>query len=129
MTQETETTSQDIALALAETIAENMGQDVRILDLRGLTDIADWFVIASAQSRRHLKILGEDLVGDIKSAKIGNIHVEGLNSESWIIIDLFDVVVHLFLQEKREFFALESYWGDAPSIVISANDSGGEDDS
>lgn len=111
--------SREIAVALGETIAEKMGKDIRILDMRELTDLADWFVIASAQSKRHLKILSDELADEIKSAHIGTLRVEGQDSESWVILDLFDVVVHLFMPEKREFYGLEGYWGDAPAIEIS----------
>ncbi len=130
MTEE-KATSREIAIAIGETIAEKLGRDVRVLDMRELTDIADWFVIASAQSRRHLKVLADELIDDIKSAHIGTVRVEGLNSESWVIIDIFDVVVHIFMPEKREFFGLEGHWGDAPSIVIEASEadnSGAQDD-
>lgn len=121
--------SGEIAKALAETIIEMKGEDVHILDLRGLTDIADWFVIASAKSKRHLKSMAEDLVGELKSAKIGRFRVEGLTSDSWVIIDLFDVVVHIFMPERREYFALEDYWADAPvEVLIDENPSADTDD-
>ncbi|MCK5832867.1 ribosome silencing factor [bacterium] len=127
MTEIEQPTTREIVLALAETIVEKMGRDVRILDLRGLTEIADWFIIASVQSKRHLKILGGDLVSEIKSANIGPIRVEGLTSESWAIIDMFDIVVHLFLPDKRDFYSLEDYWADAPSETIGIEVEGEED--
>ncbi|RKZ31310.1 ribosome silencing factor [bacterium] len=110
--------SADVAHTIGDIIVEFKGEDVRLLDLRGLTDIADWFVIASAQSRRHLRMLGEDLVEQIKRENIGPFNIEGLNSESWVIIDLFDIVVHLFIPERREYFGLEDYWADAPVEII-----------
>ncbi len=110
--------SEEVVRALAETVAEMLGQNVRILDLRGLSDIADWFIVASVKSKRHLKILGRDLIGEIEAADVGKPKVEGLDGDSWVIIDLFDIVVHLFMPEKREFYALESYWGDAAVEVI-----------
>lgn len=127
MTEETK--SKEVVRALAETIAEKMGQDVRILDLRGLTDIADWFIIASAKSTRHLRVLGQDMVEEIRAADIGPMRVEGLDGKSWVIIDLFDIVVHIFTPERREFYSLERYWGDAPaeSIDIDAKKDGEDD--
>ncbi|MCD6501782.1 ribosome silencing factor [bacterium] len=127
MTEETK--PEEVVRALAETIAEKMGQDVRILDLRGLTDIADWFIIASAKSERHLRVLGQDMVEEIKAADIGPMRTEGLDGKSWVIIDLFDIVVHIFTPERREFYSLERYWGDAPaeSIDIDAQKDGEDD--
>ncbi len=117
MTEEI-TKGRELATALAETLAERMGDDIRILDLRGLSDIADWFVIASAQSPRHLRTLGRDLFEEIRTAHIGKCHAEGLDSESWVILDLFDVVVHIFLPEKRDYYALDDYWADAPTEIF-----------
>lgn len=112
----------DLAIALAETLAERKGERIHILDLRGLSDIADWFVIANAQGPRHLRTLGRDLYEEIKEAHIGRCHAEGLESESWIILDLFDVVVHIFVPEKRDFYALDDYWADAPAEVFDTSE-------
>jgi len=116
------TKGRELATAIAETIVERKGERLRILDLRGLSDIADWFVIANAQSPRHLRTLGEDLIEEMKEARIGTVHSDGLRSDSWIILDLFDVVVHLFIPEKREFYALDDYWADAPAEEIETED-------
>ncbi len=115
------TKGHELALAIAETIGEHMGERIRILDLRGLSDIADWFVIADVQSKRHLKALGKDLLDEIAEAKIGSCFADGLKSESWVILDLFDVVVHLFAPEQRDYYALDDYWGDAPVEIIETN--------
>jgi len=108
----------ELARALVEVIAENNGEDIHLLDLRGLSDIADWFVIANAKSRKHLRTLGQELIDKVREANIGPFRAEGLNSESWIIIDLYDVVVHLFIPERREYYALDDYWADAPREII-----------
>ena len=108
----------ELARALAEAIAENKGEDIHLLDLRGLSDIADWFVIANAKSRRHLRTLGQELIDKIREAHVGPFRAEGLNSESWIIIDLYNVVVHLFIPERRDYYALDDYWADAPRQII-----------
>lgn len=121
MTEEI-TKGHDLAIAIAETISERKGEKIRILDLRELSDIADWFVIANAQSPRHLRTLGRDLFEEIREAHIGNCHAEGLESESWVILDLFDVVVHIFVPEKREYYALDDYWGDAPVEIIESDE-------
>ncbi len=115
------TKGHDLAIALAETISERKGEKIRILDLRGLSDITDWFVIANAQSPRHLRTLGRDLYEEIREAHIGSCYAEGLESESWVILDLFDVVVHIFVPEKRDYYALDDYWADAPLEIVESD--------
>jgi len=112
--------SEELARMIAEFIADRMGDDVHLLDMRELTDIADWFIIASSKSKRHLRALSQDLIHEIKQAEIHPAYVEGVASESWIIVDIFDVVIHLFLPERREYFSLEDYWADAPREVINS---------
>ena len=98
--------STGLARAIADTLIDKKCESIRIIDLRKLSDLADYIVIGSAQSKRHLKNIGEELVGELKEAKIGRFRVEGLKSDSWVVVDLFDVIVHVFMPDRRNYFAL-----------------------
>ncbi len=106
------------ALALAEAVAEKKGEDLQILDLRELCSFTDFFIIATGTSARHLRTLSDATVE--AGAKLGEktLGVEGQESARWILVDLGDVIVHLFREEAREFFGLERLWGEAEALEL-----------
>ena len=89
-----------------------------VMDLRKLENsVTDYFVIAHGTSDTHVESMASDLIRKLRN-DLGEkpLHYEGQNNAEWILIDYFDVVIHLFLNEKREFYNLESLWGDAKVI-------------
>lgn len=88
------------------------GLHVNVLDVREITLIADYFVIASGTSQRHVKALADRLIRDLERIRTP-IHVEGYNNGTWILLDYGDVVVHVFREAERAFYGLERLWGDA----------------
>jgi len=107
------TDSKSLAKTLAKLIDDKKGEQIIIFDLRGLSPITDYFVIANGLSDIHIKTIAENLIEYEKPD-----HAEGLNLTSWVLLDYFDVIVHLFLKETREFYGLERLWGDAPTIKM-----------
>jgi ribosome-associated protein len=105
--------SELLARRAAELSLEKKGEDVKILDLRGLTSVTDFFVIITADSERKAKAISEHIVDELKEEGERAMHVEGLDSLHWILIDYFDVVVHIFQPDERRFYDLESLWSDA----------------
>ncbi|WGF86850.1 ribosome silencing factor [Marinivivus vitaminiproducens] len=83
------------------------------LDLRGKTTIADFMVIATGTSQRHISSMADKLVTRLKAEEIGNVTLEGGDDADWVLIDAGDVIVHLFRDEARGFYNLEKLWGDA----------------
>ena len=96
----------------AKTILDNKGSDVKILDLREVTQMCDFFVVASGVSRRQLHAMSEE-IDDVFEKQLGDKrrHLEGYGESRWIVLDYGDVLVHLFEPETREFYALEDLWG------------------
>ncbi len=89
---------------------EDKAEDVTVIDLAGKTTIADFMIIASGRSRRHVASIAEHLVVRLKRRGMGAIGVEGLAQADWVLIDAGDVIVHIFRPEVRSFYNLEKMW-------------------
>ena len=92
---------------------EKKARDVVILELAGLTDIADYFVIASGASERHVRTVADGVEQGMKAQGLLPLSTEGYDEGRWIIMDYGDVIVHVFLEELRELYDLESLWIEA----------------
>ena len=107
------------ALAAARTAEDNRGRDIVVLDLRELTPIFDYFVIATGASRRQLHAISEEIDHTLEDGwgdkRLG---IEGYEESRWILLDYGDVVVHLFDAETREFYALEDFWSEAQRVPL-----------
>ena len=90
---------------------DDKAHDVTVIDLAGKTDFADFMVIATGTSQRHVATMAEHLREKFKSAGLGRVPVEGLEQGDWVLIDGGDVVVHIFKAEVRKFYDLEKIWG------------------
>ncbi|MFA8342415.1 MAG: ribosome silencing factor [Rhodothermaceae bacterium] len=103
---------------IANIIFTKKGYDVKILDLQELTTIADYFVVCSADSDVQVKAIADEVDKVLRKNGIKCYHKEGYDALQWILLDYFDVVVHIFHKEAREFYSLEKLWGDAPVIEM-----------
>ena len=88
--------------------------NVRVLDVRGLTDIVDTMVIASGNSDRHVRSIAERVVEKAKAAGLRPLGTEGARDGEWVLVDLQDVLVHVMLPRVREFYGLERLWDSGP---------------
>lgn len=96
-------------------------RDVTLLDVRGLTDVTDYLVVASATSSRHLKSLAQNLVETGKKSGFQPIGVEGMESADWVLVDYGDAVVHIMMPETRQFYELEKLWSVRPAASAPAD--------
>ena len=105
-------------VSLALTAADDLrARDMVALDLRGLNDAIDWFVIASGTSDTHVRGIAQSVLERLAADGVRVHHVEGLPAGRWVLLDFVDVVVHLFHPEARAFYKLERLWNDAPRFV------------
>jgi len=108
--------------ALAERIAylalEKKGKDITILDLRGLSDITDFFVIVTCESDIQVKTIASHVEKELRNEKIRVLHKEGFNKSNWVLLDYIEVVLHIFREETREYYALERLWADAKMTKV-----------
>ena len=105
---------------------DSKAEDVVTIDLRGRSPLADYMVIASGGSQRHVSALADHLLYAMKDCNKGQTRVEGLSECDWVLIDLGDVIVHLFRPETREFYNLEKMWntsdaGDRIHLRVGEN--------
>jgi len=90
----------------------NKAKDIVSIDLRNKSYIADYMIIASGTSSRHLQSLSENLVSELKKKGIYNCRIEGKDSSDWKLVDAMDIIIHIFHPEKREFYDLEKMWSE-----------------
>lgn len=118
------TTSHATSLALAQRAAaachELKAQDVTILDLSGVTDMTDCFVIASGTSDTHVRSIAEHVLQVLREEGTRVHHEEGVTQGRWALLDFVDIVVHVFHPTLRQFYQLERLWGDARVVPLDA---------
>lgn len=104
----------------AQVLDEQKLTDIKIFDVRNSLQITDYFVIATGRNPRHVKAAAGKLVREMRARKIRRRGLEGYGDGKWVLVDLADVVVHLFLEESRRYYDLELLWGDSPLVDQSA---------
>lgn len=110
--------SKDLAHIVTRFIFNKKGADVKIMDLRNLTTIADYFIICSADSDTQVKAIADEVDKQLSEQGIRCFHKEGYNTLNWVLLDYFDIVVHIFKKEARNYYNLEKLWGDAPTETV-----------
>ena len=91
---------------------DNKALEIKTINLKGKTSIADFMIIASGNSSRHIQALSEILLDKLKKKGISNCHLEGRKSNDWKLIDAIDIIIHIFHPEKRKFYNLERMWSE-----------------
>ena len=104
--------------AVVELIQSKKGFDIYLLNLKKLSAMSDYFIICSADANIQVKAIADEVDKKLRKEGIKCYHKEGYNSLNWVLLDYFDVVVHIFKKESREFYNLEKLWGDAEITKI-----------
>ena len=102
----------DLKTIILNTLDSNKALDIVSIDLANKSSIADYMIIASGTSSRHIQALSEQVLEKYKSSGIKNCKIEGKESNDWKLIDGIDVIVHIFNPEKRKFYELEKIWSE-----------------
>lgn len=104
---------------IGELAADHKAMDIRAYDVRGLTVIADAFLLCSAASEPQLRAVFNAVRDGMKAAGISPLHAEGGFKGGWLVVDYGDVIVHIFREEAREFYDLDGLWADAPQVELN----------
>ena len=114
-----------LAMMAARVAEETRGTDVRILDLRGLTEVVDYFVVATGSSRRQMHAMADEIEAVLKKEhKDRKRGAEGYEEGRWIVLDYGDVMVHLFDADARGYWDIEHLWSDAKRVPLPAETAG-----
>lgn len=97
---------------------DKQAHDIVMLDLRGLTTIADYFVVCTAESERQLRAVANALDEELTESGAKGPRIEGSSETGWVLLDFSDVIVHVFSPEQREFYRLERLWKQAQPVVV-----------
>ncbi|OGR00959.1 MAG: ribosome silencing factor [Deltaproteobacteria bacterium RIFOXYD12_FULL_55_16] len=111
--------SLELARFAALAALEKKAEDLVVLDVRGLSSIADFFVIMTGRSTRHVQGLAQAVDEALRHKNVKDGNTEGLNEGHWVLLDYNDVIVHIFYSEDRSFYNIEGLWHDAPRVEIA----------
>jgi ribosome-associated protein len=118
---EPELAAADLSAIVIASLNADKAEDLVVIDLKDKSSVTDAMIIASGRSQRHVGALADHVLRALKGAGCGRARVEGLASSDWVLIDVGDVVVHIFRPEVRSYYNLERLWGaDAASVRTSA---------
>jgi ribosome-associated protein len=97
---------------------DRKASEVVVLDVQGLSSVTDYFLVCSGRSTTHLQTITDAIRDDLKEAGVRPLHAEGVPESGWVLLDYGDVLMHVFLEDTRIYYALERLWGDAPSLSL-----------
>jgi ribosome-associated protein len=103
---------------VARAALDRKALDIVILDVQGLSSVTDYFLICSGRSTTQLRSIADGIRDEMKAAEVRVLHAEGTPESGWMLLDYGDVLVHVFLEDTRVYYALERLWGDAPSVPM-----------
>ena len=92
--------------------------DLVVLDVQGLSSVTDYFLVCSGRSTTHMKAITDAIREELKQDGVRPLHAEGATDSGWVLLDYGDVLMHVFLEDTRAYYALERLWGDAPSVPV-----------
>jgi ribosome-associated protein len=112
----------DRACLCARVAADNKARDIVVLDMRGVTPLYDFFVLATGNSRRQIHTITEEIDANLRHSGDLRLSVEGYEGSKWVVQDYGDVVVHVFAPDAREYYAIEDLWADVPRVEWQLHD-------
>lgn len=109
----------EVATILYQTAVDKKGEDIVLMDVSKVSGFADYFLIMSGRSTRHVQGLASALDEKMSRKRISNLKAEGLDEGHWVLLDFDDIIVHIFYHEERPVYDLEGLWHDAPRIDLT----------
>lgn len=113
-------TTYEQALETAKILSSKKGKDIKVIEISDVSVLADYMVIATGTNSTHVKALADTVEEKLDEMGISVSHIEGHRSNSWVLLDYVDIIVHVFSNEAREYYDLERLWQDGKEIDISS---------
>ena len=110
--------SRQIAVLAHGAVDAKKGIEPLLLDIRKLTDVAEYFLLVHGNSDRHVRAIADSVIEELRKKATKPLHVEGLNDATWVLIDYGAVIVHVFHHQTRKYYNLERLWGDAKVVKM-----------
>jgi ribosome-associated protein len=107
----------ELARRIVELAEDKKAADIVLLDLAGLTTMADYFVICSGGSERQLEAIATGIIGNLRDERIRPIGREGTAASHWVLVDFGSIIVHIFTPPERDYYGLEKHWSEARTIL------------
>jgi ribosome-associated protein len=117
----TRLTAERKARRAARAALDKRASDLVVLDVQGLSSVTDYFLVCSGKSTTHMETITDAIRDELKSEGARPLHAEGVPASGWILLDYGDVLMHVFLEETRAYYALERLWGDAPAVSLDGS--------
>lgn len=102
----------------AQAALEKKASDLVVLDVHAISSVTDYFLVCSGRSATHVRTIADGIREALKAEGVRPLHAEGTPESGWVLLDYGDVLAHVFLEETRDYYALERLWGDAPSVPV-----------
>jgi ribosome-associated protein len=116
----TQASAERKARRAARAALDKRATDLVVLDVRGVSSVADYFLVCSGKSTTHIETITEAIRAELKEEGVRPLHAEGVAESGWILLDYGDVLMHVFLEDTRAYYALERLWGDAPALPLDS---------
>jgi ribosome-associated protein len=110
--------TRDLAVRIAEIIADTPAADTVVLDIHELSSFADYFVICSGENERQLRAIAETITTKLAEDGVRPHRVEGTPASGWVVMDYGDAIVHVFDADQRDYYRLEALWAEAPTLLV-----------
>lgn len=111
--------SEEMVKKIAQILDSKKAININAIDIRGLTTIGDYFIVASGSSTTQVKALADEVETELSKLGIKPKSIGGYQSAIWILLDYYEVIVHIFYEDTRNFYSLERLWADAPKVDLS----------
>jgi ribosome-associated protein len=111
-------TARRTAQRAAQIALDRKAADLIVLDVQGVSSITDYFLVCSGKSTTHLNTIIDAIRTELKAEGVRPLHAEGRVESGWVLLDYGDVLVHVFLEDTRAYYALERLWGDVPKVPL-----------
>jgi ribosome-associated protein len=105
----------------ARAALDKRATDLVVLDVQGISSVTDYFLVCSGKSTTHMETITDAIRAELKGDGVRPLHAEGVAESGWILLDYGDVLMHVFLEETRMYYALERLWGDAPAVSLDGS--------